>query len=692
MNQKTTICPPRAKKVPSLNTANQSDNYAWLRDPNWSAVLKNPHLLQDDIRAHLQAENSYCQAMLAPSAQLRERLFNEMKARIQEDDRSPDDLDGGYFYYTRWQKQRQYPLFCRRHRQSKNEEVLLDGNREAQGKAFWDVGNCLHSPNHKLLAYTVDDQGSEFYHLHVRDLESGKERIKPIGKVQGDFAWFNDSQALAYVTLDNQHRPDEVCLRRLDGFGKTLYKEKDKSLFVSVYKTRSSRFIVIQPHDHTHNEAWLLDANQTDSQPWLVQKREKDLEYSVEEQGGRLFILSNADGAENYKLVQSEIVPGRKNWVDFFAAEKNALLESFLVAADFIALLRRRDGLQEIIIIDREGRRHRLSFDEPAYELDLVNVHDYHAPYLRFSYSSMAQPEQIIDYHYRKRTRTVVKRQRVPCGHRPERYRIQRIFVRGHDGEQVPVTLMHDRSVALDGRAPLLLYGYGAYGHSVSAAFSIRRLSLVNRGYVYAIAHVRGGMERSYCWYRQGKLQDKQNTFSDFIAAAEYLIKNKVCAANRLAIHGGSAGGMLIGAVLNQRPELFAAAIANVPFVDVLSTMCDPELPLTPPEWLEWGNPIKDKAARATIAAYSPYDNVRRQAYPPTLVTAGLNDPRVSYWEPAKWVAKLREYSTRSSLLLLKTDMTAGHAGPSGRYESLRETALNYAFLLQVMDRNVHKK
>ena len=658
----------------------------WLRDPNWSAVLKDPDCLRDDIRAYLQMENEYCQAALATTVRLQERLFKEMQARICEDDQSAEDGDGDYVYYKRWQKQQQYPLFCRRCKQTSTEEILLDGNRIAQGHDFLSIGDCLHSPDHQRIAYTQDSQGSEFYSLHLRDIKTQTELIEPIAGVQGDFAWLNDSQTVAYVSLDDCHRPDEVRLRGVDGFDKLLYQEKDKSFFVAVSKTRSSRFIVIQPHDHSSSEAWLLDADSADSELWLLQRREKELKYSVEERHGQLLILTNADGAENYKLMCSEPLSGRHHWTDFFVPQEAVLLESMLVAADFIALLQRRHGRQELVVIDSAGQHHCLDFDQPAYELNLINTFDYHSPLLRFSYSSMTQPEQTIDYHYQKKTRTIVKQQKVPSGHRPERYQIQRLLVSSYDGEKVPLTLMHDRSVALDGRAPLLLYAYGAYGYSSSTAFSIRRLSLVNRGYIYAIAHVRGGMEKAYRWYRQGKMEHKQNTFADFIAAAEYLIDNKICSARRLAIHGGSAGGMLIGAVLNQRAQLFAAAIANVPFVDVLNTMCDPELPLTPPEWLEWGNPINDEKAYKTIAAYSPYDNISRQAYPHLLVTAGLSDPRVSYWEPAKWVAKLRTHSTGDSLILLKTIMTAGHAGPSGRYEDLRETALNYAFLLYVME------
>ena len=685
MSKKTRM-PPRAKKIPGLNAAGKQDDYAWLRDPEWSLALTDPERIASRIKSYLQEENDYCQTALAPTAGLQKRLFREMKMRLPENDCSPEDRDGDYCYYTRWRAQQQYPLFCRRHKKRADEEVLLDGNAEAQGCDYLAIGDCLHSPNHRLIAYTEDRQGSEFYTLHVRDLRTQRELIEPIPRAQGDFVWFNDSQSLVYLSLDDCHRPDEVRLRRLDGFSKTLYKEQDKSFFVSLGKTRSSRFILIQPHDHTSSEVWLVDADRPETEAWLVHQREKDLEYSVEERDGQLFILCNADGAENYKLARSGIAPGRHNWLDFFVPQQDVLLESVLIAADFTALLQRREGLQEIVILDKEGQSHRLDFDEAAYELNLINTFDYRSPLLRFSYSSMARPEQTIDYHYRQRTRTIVKRQQVPCGHNPERYQLHRLFADSHDGERVPITLIHDRNVALDGRAPLLLYGYGAYGHSLSAGFSIRRLSLLHRGYVYAIAHVRGGMEKGYRWYRQGKMENKRNTFLDFIAVAEHLIRNKVCAPHRLAIHGGSAGGMLIGAALNQRPELFASAIAEVPFVDVLSTMCDPDLPLTPPEWLEWGNPIKDQEARRTIASYSPYDNVSEQAYPHLLVTAGLSDPRVSYWEPAKWVAKLRSRSTSDSLILLKTIMSAGHAGPSGRYDNLWETALNYAFLLRVMD------
>ncbi len=700
--------PPRAKKQPRITVVHNTerrDDYAWLRDANWREVLKDPALLAPEIRAHLQAENAHTEAVMAPAQPLMDNLYREMRARFTDDDMSVPDRDGDFAYYTRQAGDAQYPVFCRcpaRHARYSpkaeiaGEEVLLDANREARGLDYFHVGACVHSPDHRYLAYCVDTSGSEFHTLRIRDLARGRLLDERIERVQPDVVWTNDSRALAYVAQDDNHRPERVALHRLGDAAdadRVVYRERDAGFFVGLGKTRLRRLIVITAHDHVTSEVRLLDASGGAGAAQLVAARETGVEYAVEERAGALLIVTNADGAEDYKLVTAPLAsPARAAWRDLVVPGAGVLLEDLLVARGFLVRAEREQGLPRLVVtaLDDNGRaadEHAIAFDEQAYELSIVDTLDAASDVLRFAYTSMTTPPRIYDYDVRTRARTLQKEKHVP-GHRPDRYATRRLSAPAPDGETVPLSLLHAADTPLDGTAPVLLYGYGAYGNSMPAAFSANRLSLVDRGFIYAIAHVRGGMEKGYAWYRNGKLAHKPNTFSDFIAAAEYLIHNQFTQAGRIAIHGGSAGGMLIGAVLNMRPELFGAAVADVPFVDVLNTMCDDQLPLTPPEWPEWGNPLEDEAAYRTIAAYSPYDNVKAQAYPHTLVTAGVSDPRVTYWEPVKWVAKLRAMKTDTRQLLLKTSLSAGHGGASGRFDYLQEIALAYAFICRALQKD----
>ncbi len=698
--------PPKTPGKPTrsvLHNIERRDDYAWLRDANWQAVLKEPALLAPEIRACLEAENAYTETVMAPARTLRDTLYRELRARIGDDDMSVPDRDGGFAYYTRQAGDAQYPVFCRCPAHAARfspkaalagEEVLLDANREARGHDYFQVGACVHSPDHRYLAYCVDTSGSEFHTLRLRDLASGRCLDERIERVQPDIVWTNDSRTLAYVALDDNHRPERVALHRLGEAAdqdRVVYREHDPGFFVGLDKTRLKRFIVIAAHDHITSEAYLLDASDGAGAAQRVAARETGVEYAVEEHADTLLIITNADGAEDYKLVTAPLAsPERTSWRDLIVPGAGVLLEDILVARGFLVRAEREQGLPRLVVTELDGRKrvaheHTIAFDEQAYELGIVDTLDAESDTLRFTYTSMTTPPRTFDYDMRTRERTLQKEKRVP-GHEPARYVTRRLDAPAPDGETVPLSLLHTKDTPLDGSAPVLLYGYGAYGSSTPAAFSPNRLSLVDRGFIYAIAHVRGGMEKGYAWYRGGKLEHKPNTFSDFIASAECLIREGFTRARRIAIHGGSAGGMLIGAVLNERPELFRAAVADVPFVDVLNTMCDGELPLTPPEWPEWGNPIEDEAAYRTIAAYSPYDNVRAQAYPHILVTAGVSDPRVTYWEPAKWVAKLREMKTDDNRLLLKTNLSAGHGGASGRFDYLNEVALMYAFVLMSFD------
>jgi len=685
--------PPAAPKRPlrlTLHGESREDPYAWLKDPNWQAVMRDPAVLDPEIRAYLEAENAYAEAVMAPEATLQAALFQEMKDRIKLDDATVPAPDGDYAYYTRYRSGGQHPVFCRRQgRETGDEQVLLDGDREAEGTRYFRIGDCQQSPDHSRIAYSVDTSGSEYHRLLVKDLATGRVQDTGVDSGGGDVVWANDGESLFYTLLDEQHRPSRVYRHRLGTAAAEdalVYQEPDPGFFVGLHKTESRRFVLISSHDHTTSEVRFIDADRPAEAPRLIAPRQAGVQYDVSDHGERWLIRTNVDEAEDFKIVTAPLdEPGRENWRDWLAHRPGCYLRALMLFRDFVVRLERQDGLARIVVTQVASRdEHDIAFDEEVYELGLVPGYEYDTASLRFTYSSMTTPQRVFDYHMAHRTRVLRKAQEVPSGHDPAAYVARRLFATGHDGARVPISVLHARDMALDGSAPLLLYGYGSYGFAMPAGFATNRLSLVDRGFVYAIAHVRGGTEQGYGWYLDGKLEKKTNTFKDFIAAAETLIEAGYTSSGRIAAHGASAGGLLVGAVANLAPELFKAIVAEVPFVDALNTMCDAELPLTPPEWPEWGNPIEDPAAYRRIRAYAPYDNVREQAYPHILATAGLNDPRVTYWEPAKWVAKLRALKTDDNLILLKTNMEAGHGGAAGRFDRLEEVALVYAFLLKV--------
>ncbi len=688
------IAPPIAEARPVTvehHGERMEDPYAWLRDDNWQAVMRRPELLAPDIREYLEQENRYVEENLATTADLQRRLFEEIKARIKEDDSTVPAPDGPFAYYRRYAVGGQHPILCR-HRAGaggKTEEILLDGDKEAEGLKYLNLTTSHHSPDHKLLAYAVDLNGSEYFDIRFKDLATGARLPDEIPNTHGSFAWANDSRTVFYTVLDDSHRPLRI-FRHVIGTpvsaDSLVYEETGPGFFVDVDKTESGRFIVITAHDHETTEVLLVDADRPDCAPVLVAPREQHVEYDVSDHDDRLIIRTNADGAEDFKLVVAPIdAPGRDHWRDLIAHRRGRLIVAYHVFRDYLVRLEREDALPHIVVTRfSDGKEYEITFDEAAYSLGLMGSLEYATDTLRFSYSSMATPEQIYDYDMATGDRVLRKEQEVPSGHDPADYVTERIHATSHDGKPIPVSLLYHKDMPRDGNAPVLLYGYGSYGLSIPAAFIPSRLSLVNRGFIFAIAHIRGGMARGFHWYREGKTLQKKNTFRDFIAAAEQLIADGYTRSGRIAAQGGSAGGMLVGAVANMRPDLFKAIVADVPFVDVLNTMCDPTLPLTPPEWTEWGNPITDLEAYRYIRSYSPYENVAAKDYPNILVTAGLTDPRVTYWEPAKWVARLRALKTDGNLLLFKTNMDAGHHGAAGRFDRLKETALAYAFLLYV--------
>ena len=685
------ITPPRAPRRPLTSIRHgiaRTDDYAWLRASNWQTVMRDPAALAPDIRTQLEAENAYISDVMADTEALQQRLFAEMKGRIKEDDSSVPAPDGTFSYYSRFVTGGQHPLFCRVPRNGGEERVLVDGNALAKGHAYFRIANVAHSPDHKLIAYAVDTKGSEFYTVQIIEAETGTVVDDRIVDNNGSFEWASDSRTLLYVWLDDEHRPRKALRHAMGSTGQDalIYEQPDPGYFLGLNATQDRKLLMLSVHDHETAEVSLIDAENPSAAPRLVSPREPEHDYSVEHHGARLIILTNSDGAEDYRIVEAPVDnPRREHWREIEPHRPGRLILEIVAFKDYLVRLEREDGLPRIVIRRfADGTEHEIAFAEEAYALGISPGYEYDTRTLRFTYSSMTTPAQVFDYDMETRERTLRKTQEIPSGHDPANYVTRRVMAPAKDGETVPVSLLYRKGTPLDGSAPLLLYGYGAYGMSIPAAFSTNALSLVDRGFVYAIAHVRGGKDKGYRWYKDGKREKKINTFTDFIAAGDYLAREKFTSRGRIVAHGGSAGGMLMGAIANMAPDLFLGAIAEVPFVDVLTTMLDASLPLTPPEWPEWGNPIESAEAYRTIAAYSPYDNVRAQPYPHILALAGLTDPRVTYWEPAKWVAKLREFKTDDHLLLLRTNMDAGHAGASGRFERLKEVALAYAFALKI--------
>ncbi|MGD9868687.1 MAG: S9 family peptidase, partial [Hyphomicrobiales bacterium] len=668
------------------------DDYAWLRAGNWREVMRDPKALAADIRAYLEAENAYTETVMAGTKALQDTLFAEMKGRIKEDDSTVPAADGAFAYYTSYVTGGQHPLFCRCRRDGGPRKVLLDGNALAEGHAYFRIGGVGHSPDHKLIGYATDTAGSEFYDLKVIEAETGKAVGSAIPNTNGGFVWSADGRSLLYTRLDDNHRPRWIYRHAIGSDPASdvlVHEEKDPGFFAGVGATQDHKYLLIDSHDHQTSEIRLIDASDPASAPRLIAARHTGHEYSVDHHGGRLVILTNKDGAEDFKIVSAPVdAPSPDNWTEIEPHKPGRLILDMVCYADYLVRLERENGLPRIVIRNwSDGEEHSVAFDEEAYALGLSHGYEFDTQQIRFTYSSMTTPAQVYDYDIPSRKRVLRKTQEVPSGHDPDDYVTRRVLAPAHDGETVPVSLLYRKSTPLDGSAPLLLYGYGSYGMAIPASFSTNCLSLVDRGFVYAIAHIRGGKDKGYRWYRQGRGVFKTNTFRDFISCGEYLAREKFTARGNIVAHGGSAGGMLMGAVANMAPGLFRGIIAEVPFVDVLTTMLDDTLPLTPPEWPEWGNPIESAEAYRTIAAYSPYDNVKAQAYPHILALAGLTDPRVTYWEPAKWVARLRALRTDGNLTLLKTNMDAGHAGASGRFDRLKEVALSYAFALMVTGR-----
>lgn len=683
--------PPKARKDPrrleQLGRV-RTDDYAWMKDDNWQQVLRDPKALRGDVREHLEAENAYTKAMLASTEALQGELFAEMKGRIKEDDSSVPAPDGPFEYYVRYELGAEHPVHGRKPRDGGEEQVLIDEDALSKGKAYFHVGGAGHSNDHALYAWAADEQGSEYYTIRVKDLATGEQVAAPIESAYGDFAFSPDSAWIFWIWRDENARPSKVFRRPARGGEDVLvYEEHDDGMFLGVGTTADDSHVVIHVGNQETTESWLIPASDPTAAPVVAEPRRVGVKYSLDHWTDRWVIRTNDDGAVDFKLCVSDAeVPAKATWRDWIAHQPGRYITGFLAYQGHLVRAERVNALDRLVVVARDGGEHEIAFDEEAYALNLEGGYEYATTLTRFVYQSPTTPRQWFDYDMATRERTLRKTQEIPSGHDPARYVARRLFATAADGETVPVTVLMLKDTPLDGSAPVLLYGYGSYGHAMEPSFSIRNLSLVDRGWIWATAHIRGGSDKGWGWFLDGRREKKTNTFTDFIACAEHLIAEGYGRKGKIAAYGGSAGGMLMGAVANLRPDLWGAIIAAVPFVDVLNTMSDTTLPLTPPEWPEWGNPIEDADAYDRIAGYSPYDQVTAQAYPPILATGGLSDPRVTYWEPAKWVAKLREFQAGEAPILLKINMEAGHGGASGRFDFLKEIALDYAFAIWAID------
>lgn len=668
-----------------------SDDYGWIRADNWQEAMREPDLLPDDIKTYLNAENAYYENAMADTADLQKELVAEMRGRIKEVDNSLPTKDGPYAYITKYVEGGEHPIHTRTPRDGGTEEILLDVNKEAKGHDYFEIGAGDISPNHQIFAWSRDTSGSEYYALTFRNLKTGKDIKTSKG---GDYqiadvgsAVFGDDKTLFYSRVDENHRPSKIFRHTLGSDPKDdvlVYEEKDPRFYAGVGITRSEKFIVISVGMNDQSEYHVIPTSDLTSEPKLIEKRTEGLEYSIEHQGDRFLILTNADDAIDFKIVEAPIgTPSRQNWKDVVPHKQGRMIISLDAYQDWVIWMERENALPRICFMDNKGTENSISFEEEAYSLGVSPSPEFDKDMFRFTYSSPTTPSQTYDYDLKSNERKLLKEQEIPSGHKVSDYVTRRILAKSHDGAQVPITLLHHKDTPIDGTAPCLLYGYGSYGMAMPASFSTGRLSLVDRGFIYAIAHVRGGEEKGRAWYEDAKFDKKPNSFHDFIAVGKKLIADNYTTKGNIVIQGGSAGGLLVGATVNMAPDLFAGVIGDVPFVDVLNTILDDTLPLTPGEWSQWGNPIESKKAFDDIKSYCPYTNVEAKDYPPMLITAGVSDPRVTYWEPAKWVAKLRAAKTDDNILMLRTNMTSGHFGKSGRFAALEDAARSYAFALK---------
>ena len=678
-NGNSMLQPPATEKKPKITEINGDklvDNYFWLREKSNPAVI-----------SHLEAENAYTEATMKPTEPLQRKLYNEILSHIKQTDENVPYRWGDYFYYTRTKEGLQYPIFCRKHQTvDAAEQIILDVNELAKGQKFMSVGSFAPSDDGNLLAYSTDNTGYRQYTLQVKNLRSGELFAEKIERVD-DMAWATDNKTIFYVTEDAVTKRNDKMFRHVLGTDKyeLIYEEKDELFDIGVGRSRDKAIIQLEAASKTSTESRYIPANSPDAEWKVIVPRQPDHEYDVAHRGNFFYIRTNK-GAKNFRVVAAPVSdPSEKNWKEFVAHRPAVKIEGVDMFADHAVLAEWENGLQHLEIVDfKTNKRHRVEFPEPVYSTGVGPNREFNTTVLRYGYQSLVTPFSVFDYDMNTRKATLMKQTEVPGGFDRANYKSERVFATAADGTKIPMSVVYRRNVKLDGSAPMLLYGYGSYGISIPPSFSAARLALLDRGVVYVIAHIRGGGELGEPWRDAGRMMNKINTFTDFIACAEHLVNNKYTSKDRLVIQGGSAGGMLMGAVTNMRPDLFKAVVAQVPFVDVLNTMLDASLPLTTSEYIEWGNP-NEKPAYDYMKKYSPYDNIHKASYPAMLVKVSLNDSQVPYWEGSKLVAKLRDYKTDHNPLLLKVNMGAGHGGASGRYDAYHETAFDYAFMLWQM-------
>ena len=693
--------PPMAAIRPHMMTMHghtRIDNYYWLNE------RENPEVL-----AYLEAENQYADACLKHTEPLQEQLFKEITGRIKQDDNSVPIKIRDYYHYTRFEEGKEYPIYCRKkHNLEAPEEILLDGNVLAEGHAFFDIGEVNISEDDRLLAYTVDTVSRRIYTLYVKDLETGELVGEPITGTSGNVVWASDNQILFYGVKDETLRPCKImrhCLGTSSDDDVEVYREVDETFVCYICKTKSRKYLIINSDSTLSSECRILESDQPEKEFRVFQERQPDMLYGIDHYREHFYIQTNADGAKNYKIMRTPIAQTDKsNWEEVVPHREQVMIEGFTIFDKFFVIEERTEGLIKIRVKSWDGGTdYYIDFGEPTYTAGVGANPDFEAVTLRYSYNSMTTPSSVYEYDMEKRTKTLLKRQEIIGGYNPEDYVTERLMAPSHDGVLVPISIVYKKAKVVESvettlsalrqaqgpqlNRPLVLYGYGSYGSSTDAYFSLARLSLLDRGFIWAIAHIRGGEEMGRKWYDDGKMLNKKNTFLDFIACAEYLINKGYTSPQKLFAMGGSAGGLLVGAVTNMRPDLWKGVIAQVPFVDVVTTMLDESIPLTTGEYDEWGNP-NEKKYYDYMLSYSPYDNVEAKDYPAMLITTGLHDSQVQYWEPAKWAAKLRALKTDKNPLYLKTEMDYGHGGASGRFEGYKEVVLEYAFMLDLLKEN----
>ena len=681
---------PKINKILStvkIHNEELIDNYSWIKQKDWKEVILNPNKLNTQVKKYLDEENLFKENQLKDINDIEKKLFEELKSKIKNEDSSVPKKDGNYFYGYKYNKNSEYPIYYRKNTTNNSEEIILDCEKKSKTHTYFNVASISHSHDHKHVAYNIDTNGSEYFSIFIEDIQKQELLSPEIKNTTGDIVWSLDNNYIFYVRLDQNHRPTKVFKHKIGSNSEKdllIYEEKDPSFFCSINLSKTKNYLFIRTADHETSEYLFINLKLNEITPTLFKKRVKKIEYDLEHHEKFFLISTNIDNAKNFKIMISHEESYQK-WEEFIPYEKVNLILDFILLKDWLVRLERTEGSENIIILNLNNKnQHKISFNEEAYNLSLDHGYEYETDTFRYSYSSPTTPKSVFDYDCKSKKQELKKTQEVPSGHNKDDYICKKIFATAHDNEKIPITILYKKDVKLDSNNYLLLYGYGSYGISIPSNFSTNRLSLVDRGIVYAIAHIRGGKEKGYEWYENGKLLNKKNTFLDFISCAEKLCEDKYTSPKKIVAQGGSAGGLLMGYIANERPDLFLGIIAQVPFVDICNTMLDEDLPLTVTEIPEWGDIKNDKKSFLYVKSYSPYDNVKKQNYPHMLVTGGISDPRVTYWEMTKWVAKLRENKTDNNLLLLHMNMTAGHSGASGRFDYLKEIAMEYGFVLKI--------